>query len=252
MRRALTAETENQIQATVEFTFRDLGACCWGFPSIVGAGEHTTILHYPAGEAPVPQGALVLLDVGAEVEGYTADITRTFPADGTFSPEQRAIYDAVYRTSRAILPKMRPGVAYSDLHLEATDLLAEELRALGLVSAADRKQAEMYFFHGLGHPLGLQVHDELDNTRKLEPGMVWTLEPGLYVRPADVEGSATFKALPEAEQATIRAALERYAGLGVRIEDDVLITDGAPRLLSADIPAEPGEIEAFMASQAGR
>jgi Xaa-Pro aminopeptidase len=249
MRRALTAERENQIQATVEFSFRDLGACCWGFPSIVAAGENTTVLHYEAGEAPVPRDGLVLLDVGAEVAGYTADVSRTFPADGTFSPEQRAIYQAVLDTSQALLPRIRPGVPFRDLHLQALELLGAELLELGLVTENDPRQVEMYFLHGLGHPLGLQVHDAFDRTRVLEAGMVWTLEPGLYVRPADVEASEAFAALGEAEQARVREAMARYAGIGVRIEDDVLVTEGAPRVLSAGAPRTVEEIEGFMGAQ---
>ena len=250
MERALSAETENQVAAAVESTFLDRGACCWAFPSIVAAGSNTTILHYPAGRAPVPRDGLVMLDVGADYRGYAADVTRTFPADGTFSPEQRAIYDAVHGAWAAMLPKLTAGNRYVDVHLATLDYLAERLLALGLVTAAEREQAEMYFFHGLGHPLGLQTHDEFDRLRDLEPGMIWSLEPGVYVRPADVEASAAFQALDAADQEKIRAALDRYAGIGVRIEDDVLITDGAPRVLSDGAPRGVEEIEAAMAAMA--
>ena len=248
MRRALTAEGENQVQATLEATFRDLGACCWGFPSIVAAGPNATILHYEAGEAPLARDGLVLLDVGAEVAGYTADISRTFPADGTFSDAQRALYQAVLDVWEALLPRLRPGARFADLHQEAVRLLGEELLGLGLVAANVPEQVTLYFPHGLGHPLGLQVHDVFDRTRILEEGMVWTLEPGLYVRPDAVTASPAYTALAEAEQAAVRAALERYAGLGVRIEDDVLITAGAPRVLSAGAPRGVDEIEAWMAA----
>lgn len=248
MARALTAERENQIAASVESRFLDLGACCWAFPSIVAAGSNTTILHYPAGRASVPRDGLVLLDVGADFRGYAADVTRTFPADGTFSPEQRAIYDAVHRAWKAALPKLRAGTRYVDVHLATLDFLAKELQELGLVTSEAREQAEMYFFHGLGHPLGMQTHDEFDRLGDLEAGMVWSLEPGLYVRPADVEASPVFQALNDDEKATIRAALEHYAGIGVRIEDDVLITTGAPRVLSDGAPRDPDEIEKVMAA----
>ena len=252
MRRALSAETENQVAAVVEATFLDRGACCWAFPSIVAAGANTTILHYPAGRAPVPEGGLVLLDVGADYRGYAADVSRTFPADGTFSPEQRAIYDAVHGAWQAALPQLRAGNRYVDVHLATLDYLAERLLDLGLVAAAERDQAALYFFHGLGHPLGMQTHDEFDRLRKLEAGMIWSLEPGLYVRPADIEASAVFEALDDAAQARIRAALERYAGIGVRIEDDVLITEGAPRVLSDGAPRDPDAIEAAMAEMKER
>lgn len=249
MRRSLTAETENQVQAAVEGTFLDLGACCWGYPSIVAAGDNTTILHYEAGTDPVPRDGLVLLDVGADYRGYTADVTRTFPADGTFSDDQRAVYEAVQRTWDGILPEMRPGKRMVDVHRKALELLAGELLELGLVSEATPEQAELYFPHGLGHPLGLRVHDEFDRTRPFEPGMVWTIEPGIYVRPQDVEASEVFQGLDEAAQDSIRAALERYAGIGIRTEDDVLITDGAPEVLSEGIPRSVEEIEGWMAGE---
>ncbi len=248
MRRALTAERENQVQATLEQTFRDLGACCWGFPSIVGSGAHSTILHYEGGEGPVERGGLLLLDVGADVGGYTADVTRTFPADGTFSPDQRAIYQAVLDVSDAMLPAIRPGVLYADLHDQAIRRMGEKLLALGLIADNVPEQVTWYFPHGLGHPLGLAVHDVFDRTRVLEPGMVWTLEPGLYVRPDDVTASGTFAALPPAAQERIRTALDRYAGLGVRIEDDVLVTADAPRLLSGAAPRTVEAIEAALAT----
>lgn len=247
MRRALTAERENQVQAAVEHAFRDLGACCWGFPSIVAAGDNTTILHYEAGEAPVARGDLVLLDVGADYRGYTADVSRTFPADGTFSADQRAIYQAVLDVWEAALPRLVAGTLYADVHRFAVERMGEELLALGLVTENVREQVTLYFPHGLGHPLGLQVHDVFDRTRVLEPGMVWSLEPGLYVRPDDVTASDAFAALETDQQAAVRAALDRYAGLGARIEDDVLITAGAPRVLSDGAPRAIDAIERWMA-----
>lgn len=247
MRRALTAERENQVQAAVEHAFRDLGACCWGFPSIVAAGANTTILHYEAGEAPIGRGDLVLLDVGADYRGYTADISRTFPADGTFSADQRAIYQAVLDVWEAALPRLVAGTLYADVHRFAVERMGEELLALGLITENVAEQVTLYFPHGLGHPLGLQVHDVFDRTRVLEPGMVWSLEPGLYVRPDDVTASAAFAALDADQQAALRAALDRYAGLGARIEDDVLITAGAPRVLSDGAPRTIAAIEAWMA-----
>lgn len=251
MKRALTAERENQVQASVEHAFRDGGACCWGFPSIVAAGANSTILHYPPAEAEVPRDGLVLLDVGADYAGYTADVSRTFPADGTFSAEQRDIYQAVLDTWETLLPQVRAGQRMRDLHNAAVDLLGAELLELRLISENVPEQVTLYFVHGLGHPLGLQVHDDFDRNRKLEAGMVWTLEPGLYVRPADVEASEVLAALDEDAQAGIRAALERYAGIGVRIEDDLLITDGAPRVLSDGTPRRIDDIEALMAELAG-
>ena len=249
MRRTLTAGHEYQVQATIEFTFRDLGACCWGYPSIVASGANATTLHYPFADAPIDRGGLMLFDVGADVRGYTADVTRTFPADGTFSPEQRAIYEAVLAAWTETLPRFRAGVLPADAHTHALGVIARELEELGLVAAAEPEQAELYFLHGLGHPIGLAVHDVFDRARPWAPGMVATIEPGIYVRRADVEASEVFRGLTEEQQAAIRAALDRYDGLGVRIEDDVLITDGDPVVLSGGLARTVEEIEAFLAAQ---
>lgn len=249
MRRTLTAEHEYQALATIEFVFRDRGACCWGFPSIVASGANATILHYPTADASIDRQGLMLVDVGADVAGYTADVTRTFPADGTFSPEQRALYEAVLAAWSECLPRLRAGVLMADVHRHAEAVIARELAKLGLVAAAEPDQARLYFLHGLGHPLGLAVHDVWDRARRLEPGMVWTLEPGIYVRRADVEASEVFGRLPAEEQEKIRAALDRYDGIGVRIEDDVLITAGEPRVLSDAIPRTVEAIEALLAGE---
>lgn len=252
MRRALAASHEYQVQATVEFTFRDLGAAGWGYPSIVAAGPNATTLHYVTNDAKIPRDGLLLLDVGAEVEHYTADVTHTFPADGTFSDEQEAIYEAVLRTNQALMPLFRPGSSLRAAHEKALDLIGKELAALGLVTKAeDRDQVKLYFMHGLGHPLGLAVHDAFDRARPFEPGMVATNEPGIYVRAADVRASDVWKRLSEAERAGIDAALAKYDGIGVRIEDDVLVTQQGPRVLSAALPRTVEEIEKFMAEAAG-
>lgn len=246
MKRILTATNEAQVQATIEFTFRDRGADGWGFPSIVASGENATTLHYERNDAPIRRDALLVADIGAEVDGYTADITRTFPADGTFSPAQRDIYNAVLTAQNEVMTLMRPGVYWREIHTKALDVLGRELTRLGLTTRNDPAQTKLYFMHGLGHPLGLQVHDVFDPDRKLEEGMVITNEPGIYVRRADVVGSDVFRKLTPAEQAKVTAALDRYAGIGVRIEDDVLITSTGPKLLSAEAPRTVDEIERWM------
>src|SRR6185436_14940512 len=185
MARVLTATRENQVQATIEFTFRNLGACCWAFPSIVAAGRNATTLHYETNNGPIPRDGLLLTDIGAEVEGYSADVTRTYPADGTFSPEQRAIYDAVFAAQNEAIPLMRPGGRFIDVHTKALEVVGRELLRLGLVTKNTPEQAFLYFFHGVGHTLGLQTHDAFDRARALEPGMVFTNEPGGYVRKDD-------------------------------------------------------------------
>lgn len=247
MRRVPTATHENQLQATIEFTYRDLGADGWGFPSIVAAGRNATTLHYEVNEAAIDRKDLVLLDIGAEVDGYTADITRTIPASGKFSPDQRAIHDAVYRAQNESMKLMRPGSTFWAAHRRAAEVLGEELLKLGLITKNEPDQVRLYFPHGLGHHMGLQVHDVSERGRALKEGMVITNEPGIYVRRADVVASAFYKKLTEQERKGVDAALARYDGIGVRIEDDLLITKGDPLLLSKS-PRSAADIEAFMKS----
>jgi Xaa-Pro aminopeptidase len=248
MSRVLTATHEYQVQATIEFTFRNLGACCWAFPSIVAAGPNATTLHHETNNDPIVRDGLLLTDIGAEVDGYSADVTRTYPADGTFSTEQRAIYDAVFAAQTEAMPLMRPGGRFIDVHNKALDVIGRELAMLGLVTKNTPEQASLYLFHGAGHPLGLQTHDVFDRTRPFEAGMVFTIEPGVYVRKDDILGSDVFRKLPASEQASMRAAVARFDAIGVRIEDDVLITSGEPHLLSAAAPRAARDIEAHMAN----
>lgn len=252
MARVLTATRENEVQATIEFTFRNLGACCWAFPSIVASGRNATTLHYESNDDAIVRDGLLLTDIGAEVDGYSADVTRTYPADGTFSPEQRAIYDVVFAAQNETLPLMRAGHQFVEIYDRAQEVVGRELLKLGLVTKNTREQSELYLFHGPGHPLGLQTHDVYDRMRRFEPHMVFTNEPGVYVRRDDVVASDVFRALPASEQQSIRAALGRYDGIGVRIEDDVLITDGEPRVLSAGAPRSARDVEALMADAKNR
>jgi Xaa-Pro aminopeptidase len=247
MARVKTATLESQVQATIEFTFRNLGACCWAFPSIVAAGRNATTLHYETNNDPIVRDGLLLTDIGAEVDGYSADVTRTYPADGTFSPEQRAIYDVVFAAQSEAIPLMRPGRKFIEINAAAVGIVGRELLKLGLITKNTPEQVGLYFFHGVGHPLGLQTHDAFDRSRTFEAGMVATNEPGVYVRKDDILASEVFKKLSPSEQESVRAAVVRYDGIGVRIEDDVLITAGEPKVLSAAAPRAPREIEAFMA-----
>ena len=246
MARVLTATHEYEVQATIEYTFRTLGACCWAFPSIVAAGRNATTLHYETSNDPIVRDGLLLTDIGAEVDGYSADVTRTYPADGTFSPDQRAIYEAVLAAQNETLPLMRPGHRFIEINDKAVEVVGRELLKLGLVTKPTPEQAGLYLFHGTGHPLGLQTHDVYDRTRTFEAGMVFTNEPGIYVRKDDIVGSEVFLKLSASEQESIRTAIGRYDGIGVRIEDDVLITAGEPKMLSAGAPRAPADIEALM------
>ena len=146
MARVRTATRESEVQATIEFTFRNLGACCWGFPSIVAAGRNSTTLHYETNNGPIVRGGLLLTDIGAEVEGYGADVTRTYPADGTFSPEQRDIYQAVFAAQAESLALMRPGGRHLEVNNKAIEVVGRELLKLGLVTQGDARS---------GRPLSL-------------------------------------------------------------------------------------------------
>jgi Xaa-Pro aminopeptidase len=249
MRRVLTAFYEYEVQATIEYTFRNLGATGWAFPSIVASGRNATSLHYDANNDSIGRGGLLLTDIGAEVEGYSGDVTRTYPASGTFSSEQRAIYEVVYAMLSEMLPLMRPGHGFIEVNDKAQEVAGRELLKLGLITKNTSEQSGLYVFHSMGHPLGLQTHDVYDRQRLFEPNMVFTNEPGVYVRKADVLASEVFKKLPATGQDSIRAALDRYDGIGVRIEDDVLITRGEPEVLSLGVPRSVYDIEAWMGMQ---
>ncbi|WP_399129843.1 aminopeptidase P family protein [Actinacidiphila sp. ITFR-21] len=216
-----------------------------GYGSICAAGPHATTLHWVRNDGPVRSGELLLLDAGVETTTlYTADVTRTLPVNGRFSPLQRKVYDAVYDAQQAGIEAVKPGAAYRDFHEAAQRVLAERLVAWGLLDGPVERVLELalqrrWTLHGTGHMLGLDVHDcaqartEAYVDCTLEPGMVLTVEPGLYFQPDDL---------------TVPA---EYRGVGVRIEDDILVTDGGARNLSAGLPRQADEVEAWMAALRG-
>ena len=193
---------EYEVQAALEFEFTRNGAERPGYPSIVGSGPFSTILHYNDNTRRMQAGDVVVVDIGAEYSGYSADVTRTYPASGKFSPRQREIYQIVLEAQKAAIEKVKPGARISDLHNAA-------------MSHIRSKGYEKYFIHGTSHHIGLEVHDVGDTSRPLEPDMVITVEPGIYI--------------PEEQ-------------LGVRIEDDVVVTPTGHRVLS-NFPKEISEIE---------
>ena len=248
MRRVKSATNEREVQSAIEATFREQGASALAYPSIVASGRNATTLHYEEDEAPIDRNGLMLTDVGAEVEGYAADTTRTYPASGKFSAEQRAIYDAVYNVQEATMAAMKPGTLWVDVDRKTVDAMGKELVKLGLTSKNDPKQVRMYLPYLVGHHIGLAVHDVWDRGRPLEPGMILTDEPGIYVRKDDVLKNPTYLGLTKEEQASIAEALDRYDGIGVRIEDEVLVTSDGARLLSGAAPRTATDVERFMAS----
>ena len=249
---------EYEVEAELLHEFRRHGAQSPAYPSIVAAGANACVLHYAAGAARLEPGRLCLVDAGCELDGYASDITRTFPADGRFTGPQRALYELVLAAQEAAIDATRPGARKQDAHWAAVRAIAEGLLELGLLSrdkdgdvdavvasAAYRR----YYMHGTGHWLGREVHDvgeylALDEvpveqpdglggrvvrkpSRRLVPGMVVTIEPGLYVRPGD-------------------GVPERWWNLGVRIEDDALVTADGCELISRGVPVAAADIEALM------
>ncbi len=230
---------EYEIEALLDYTFRKLGGVGPAYPSIVAAGANATILHYVTNDQQMRAGELLLIDAGAEYHGYCSDITRTFPLAPRFSETQRAVYDIVLQAQLEAIEMIRPGVRVDEPHARAVEIIVDGLLALGLLQGGRQEiiSKELYkpfYMHRTSHWLGMDVHDvgkyKLEgHARVLEPGMVLTVEPGIYI-------------------AADRTDVDpRYAGIGVRIEDDVLVTADAHEVLSAAVPKLPADIEALRA-----
>jgi Xaa-Pro aminopeptidase len=229
---------EYELAALIEYVFKKSGAQSPGYPSIVGSGDNATILHYIDNERCMQKGDLVLIDAGAEFEYFCADITRTFPVGGRFSTPQQEIYSIVLAAQKAAIRAVAPGSNMKRVHDAAVRVVVRGLRDLrilkGEVAALIRDEAHRRFFmHGTGHWLGMDVHDvgryrDGKSWRELEPGMVLTVEPGIYI-------AAGAKGVPR-----------RYWDIGVRIEDDVRVTRDGREVLTAAVPKEIDEIEAAM------
>lgn len=252
------ADWEYEVHAEVEYTFRRRNADFWGYPSIVGCGGNATTLHYVESQSPVKKGELLLMDVGAEYEHYTADVTRTFPVNGKFTKEQAEIYQIVYDAQEAVAKATKPGVSFGQLSMIARNTIAEGLSKLGLVHdyTPPTKPEDMYtprsrqvgfwFIHGLGHWLGMNVHDVGDYGAPLRAGMVFTNEPGIYIREDTLDNlpnTPEMKAFKE----KVRPVYEKYKNIGVRIEDDMLVTENGVEWMTGKIPRSITDIEAFMA-----
>ncbi|CAA2930469.1 Xaa-Pro aminopeptidase [Arsenophonus endosymbiont of Bemisia tabaci] len=229
---------EYQLAAEIEHQFASQGAKSPAYTTIVGSGQNACILHYTENDALMKAGDLVLVDAGAEYQGYASDITRTFPVNGKFSPPQRKIYDIVLTALNSALTLYRPGVTIHQVMAAVIKIKIEGLIKLGLLQGELNKLIESkahlpFFMHGLSHWLGLDVHDVGDygnnHDRPLEPGMVLTVEPGLYI----------------AQDANVP---EAYRGIGIRIEDDIMIIEEGNENLTAAVIKDPDKIEALMAA----
>ena len=238
MKTARAGMQEYEIEALIEQIFRRRGAAGPAYTSIVGAGPNATVLHYINNDGELRDGELLLVDAGAEYKGYASDITRTFPINGRFSEAQRDIYDLVLKAQMACVEMVRPGATHDQLKQHSIEVLTEGMVELGLLKGKPEelikeKKYEQFYMHGLGHMLGIDVHDVGryyfgQESRALEPGVVMTVEPGIYVAPET-------KDVPE-----------KYLGIGVRIEDDVLCTNNGPRVLTSKVPKQAEEIETLM------
>ena len=229
---------EYHLEAAIQHTFAEHGARFPAYNSIVGSGANACVLHYTENASKMRAGDLVLIDAGCEYQGYAADITRTFPVSGQFSTEQRAIYDVVLEAQRAAIAKVRPGNTWNQPHDATVRVITRGLIKLGLLHGKEREliKAEAYrefYMHRAGHWLGLDVHDvgeyRVDGRwRQLEPGMVLTIEPGIFI-------AADNTKVPKC-----------WRGIGVRIEDDVVVTEQCCDVLTGDVPKRADEIEALM------
>jgi len=237
MQTARAGRGEHEIEALIDYTFRRRGGTGPGYPSIVGCGDNAVILHYVENNAALEEGKLLLVDAGCEVDGFTADVTRTFPVGRRFSPEQRRVYQAVLDVQEAAIAAVRPGVTLDAIHSQVVEQLTQKLVELGLLQGdvatlVSENAHRPYYMHRTSHWLGMDVHDVgfysvEGSARPLTPGMVLTIEPGLYIAPD-------------------AAAPPELRGIGVRIEDDILVTDTGYENLTAATPKSVADLEALV------
>lgn len=241
MKKVKPGMNEFQVESLMEAYMRDRGANGVAYNSIIGGGDNATILHYVENNMPLKDGDLILIDAGAEYQGYASDITRTFPINGKYSQAQREVYDVVLDTQLQCIEATKTGNTVKKRQQLSIELLTEGMKKLGLLKGKTsdlikKKSYMKYYMHGVGHYLGLDVHDAgryftdqaAKNSRPFAPGMVLTVEPGLYIPPDD------------------KSAPAKYRGIGIRIEDDVLVTKEGNRNLTSKVPKDPDEIEALM------
>jgi Xaa-Pro aminopeptidase len=228
---------EWEVQALLEYEFRSKGAGGPAYPSIVASGPNATILHYIHNDRRMERGELLLIDAGSEFEFYASDITRTFPVEARFKPVQRALYELVLAAQREAIESVKPGVPFDQPHEVAVRVLVDGMRELKLLSGGTDELIgsaayRRFYMHRTSHWLGMDVHDvglyrKAGETRRLEPGMVLTVEPGIYISAEDAEAPSEMR------------------GIGIRIEDDVLVTADGHEVMSAEIPKRVEDIEAL-------
>ena len=221
MKNAKPGMKEYELEAYFDFVLKSNGVKHYAFHTIAAAGKNATVLHYEDNNGTANDGDLMLLDLGAQLNLYNADISYTFPVNGKFTDRQKTIYNIVLKALHEVTAMIKPGIPFSALQEKTRSLLAEECMAIGLIEKPE--EISKYYFHGVSHPLGLDTHDVgRIRDRELKPGMVLTVEPGLYIE---------------------------EEGIGVRIEDDVVVTEDGVEVLTPDLPRTVEEIEAFMAQK---
>jgi Xaa-Pro aminopeptidase len=241
MRHVQPGMNECEAEAFLDYRYRGAGSTGAAYNHICAGGANACILHYIENDQPLKDGDLLLVDSGAEWHYYAADITRTFPVGGKFSPEQRALYQVVLDAEEAAIAVAAPGVEFDRIHEVALGVIVDGLLQHGLLKGTAEEALESgsyrdFFMHKTGHYLGLDVHDcgryttAEGASRPLEPGMVFTVEPGIYVDPENMDVEA------------------RWRGIGIRIEDDVLITDDGHEVLTSGVPKAVEEVEAMCAA----
>ena len=219
MTEARVGMKEYELEAYFDFNCKLKGVTDLAFTTIAAAGKNATTLHYIDNNAELKDNDLILFDLGAEYNCYNADISRTFPVNGKFTVRQKEVYNSVLKVNEEIIKSIKPGMRYKDINEKATDLIADECIKLGLIE--DKKDVKKYYYHSIGHSLGMDTHDIETPHRDItfEPGVVFTVEPGIYIK---------------------------EEGIGIRIEDDILVTEDGAINLSSDIIKTVDEIEAFM------
>ncbi len=244
MRAAAPGKYEYEVEAAIEEVYLRSGAMSWGYPSIVGSGPNATILHYQKSSRKMEPGDLLLVDAAGNYQGLTGDITRTYPVSGTYTREQRDIYEIVFAAQQAGEKAAKAGGQARDIQAACDEVLRAGLVKLGLVTDGTGMQFKIWATHGVSHWIGLDVHD-VGTRRPLAPGMAFTIEPGIYIREValdDLPKTPANAAFIE----KVRPLVQKYKDIGVRIEDSYLLTPAGLDRLSASVPRSIDEVERFL------
>lgn len=245
MREAAPGKYEYQVEAAIERTYLADGAMSWSYPSIVASGPNATTLHYNASTRKMEAGDLLLVDAAADYQGMSGDITRTYPVSGTFTEPQKDIYRIVLAAQDAGMRAATAGHQTLAVEQAVEEVVKAGLLRLGLITDASGDQFRTWYTHGICHWIGLDVHDVGDYGRPLEPGMAFTIEPGIYIRDAALE-QLTDTPENRVFKEKVRPVVAKYKNIGVRIEDSFLLTDAGPKRLSAGVPRTIEDVEAFL------